>query len=210
MAKKRLSPGRHRVEAWIYGVINPLAEALERESVLGRGRSPTYRWRTYSLERILSLRGYLSRGAVLILEDLASENRDFLKLERRHDALVERLRAAAHVTFKALVENAEFRAFVEKHFSKVSDDSEFVHSDVAEDLVNDVPEYVNAKAGRYQHVWNRCLPELKALRQRFQYDELEASLAGLRQGSERMLAELVALRSKLVQEFDVPPAPIGL
>lgn len=210
MTKKKLTPGRHRVEAWIYGVINPLAEAVEREGMLGLGRAPTYRWRTYTLERILPFRGYLSRGAVLILEDLASHDRGFLKLEKRHDALVELVRSAAQRVFNVAVKDPEFRSFVEKHFTEIFDGSDFMHSDVAQDLANDVSELVNAKAGTYPYLWNQRLPELKKLRQRFHYGELVAALEKLHVGSELILQELVELRAELVQEFDVPPAPLGL
>lgn len=211
MTKKKLPPpGRHRVEAWIYGVINPLAEALEREHMLCLGHVPTYRWRTLNLERILPFRGYLSRGAILILEDLASHDRGFVKLEKRHDALVELVRSSAQRVFGAAVNDPEFRSVVEKHFAKIFDGSDSMYSDVAEDLVNDNSERINARAGTYEDIWNQRLPDLKKLRQRFHYSDLNAALQKLRVDSERMLRELVELRTSLVQEFDVPPAPLGV
>lgn len=210
MAIMKLPPGRNRVEAWIYGVINPLAEALEREVTLAGLHRPTYRWRTESLERILPLRGYLSRGAVLILEDLVSQRPEFKRWENDHDASVEVLRRSAHRAFEALVNAPDFRSLVEQHFSAVSEGSDQMDQDVAEDLVNDAATTVNPRKGSYGEAWNRQLQSLQALREPSFYPDLLAALEHLHETSQHTLTACIELRSELVQEFDVPPAPLTL
>ncbi len=210
MVIMKLAPGRNRVEAWIYGVINPLAEAIEREVTLAGLHRPTYQWRTESLERILPLRGYLSRGAILILEDLVGQRPEVKRWESNHDACVEVLRRSAQKTFEALVHAPAFRSLVEEHFSAVSDGSDQICEDVAEDLVNDAAEMVNPKKGSYRETWNRHLESLQALREPAFYPDLLAALEHLREASQHTLAACIELRSELVQEFDVPPAPLGL
>ena len=118
--------------------------------------------------------------------------------------------SAAQRVFNAAKKDTEFQSFVEKHFAKIFDGSDFMHSDVAQDLVNDRAELINANGGTYGDIWNQCLPDLKKLRQRFHYNDLNAALQKLRVDSERMLRELVEMRAGFVQEFDVPPAPLGV
>lgn len=199
-------PGERRVEAWIYAVINPLEEALEREALHGESRVPSYRWRTDDLERLRPLRYYLSRSAALILDDLATYYPAIRDLERRHDALLSELKQRAKQLFAALIENESFREFADQHFQKVSA-SESRVTEVAESLVNDDPEFVDASEG-YPEAWNRALPELKRLREEAGYEPLRAALIELETQSDGMRAELIKLRAKLVEEFQVPPAPL--
>ncbi|MHB8875098.1 MAG: hypothetical protein ACYC8T_15540 [Myxococcaceae bacterium] len=200
-------PGPRRVEAWIYGVINPLEEALEREALDGRRRVPSYRWRSDSLENLLPLRQYLSRSAAVILDDLATYHPPIIEMEEDHDTFLSELRRRAKQVFEELVANQAFRTFVEQNFRKVCDPKSMVN-DVAEDLVNDDPEFVDVNEGSYREVWNRTLGDLKKLRGQAAYEPLRTALVELETRSDEMRQELLQLRAQLAEDFDVPPAPL--
>ncbi len=209
MAKRPARPGPRRVEAWLYGVINPLTEALERESTLAGLKTPTFRWRTHSLERILPIRDYLSRGGVLILEDLLRYERSVSRIEREHDEVVERLRATATQLFQALTEDPVFREFSKRGFSKYAENPETLVQEVAEGAVNDVPAIVNARPGTWAFAWNENLVQTHVARAEAGYPALEKALAALHHASEKSNAAFEKLRVELVEAFDVPPAPLS-
>ena len=200
-------PGPRRVEAWIYGVINPLEEALEREALDGRRRVPSYRWRSDSLESLLPLRQYLSRSAAVILDDLATYHPRIIEMEKNHDTLLSDLRMRAKQVFEVLVANETFRAFVEHNFTKVCNPESMVN-EVAEDLVNDDPAFVDVNEGSFREVWNRTLDHLKKLREQAGYEPLRSALVELETRSDEMREELRQLRAQLAEDFDVPPAPL--
>lgn len=200
-------PGPRRVEAWIYGVINPLEEALERESLDGRRRDPGYRWRTDSLENLLALRGYLSRAASVIMDELVSFHPSLVELEKKHDELLGRIKAAATTTFEALCESSEFQAFVTSRFAEVCEPKTMLQM-VAEDVVNDEAASVDSVEGSYRHVWKESRKELMKLREQSNYLPLRSALRDLEEESERMRGQLLALRSQLSEEFDIPPASL--
>lgn len=153
------------------------------------------------------MREYLPRSAGLILDDLASCHPLVRDLERSHDEGVRAVVSSAKVLFDALVANGEFRAFAEQHFVGVNE-PESVVNDVAEDLVNDDPEFVDPKVGTYREGWNRALDRLKAFRAEANYEPLSAALKDVEGRAERAKDELTRLRARLVEEFDVPPAPV--
>ena len=200
-------PGPRRVEAWIYGVINPLEEALERESLDGRRRDPGYRWRTDSLENLLALRSYLSRSAVVIMDELLSFHPALVELEKKHDALLGRIKQAATATFDSLCENPEFQALVKSRFAQVCEPETMLQM-VAEDVVNDEAASVDFVEASYRHVWKETRQELMQLREQSNYLPLRSALRELEEESDQMRSQLLALRAQLSEEFDIPPASL--
>lgn len=141
------------------------------------------------------------------MEDLASYFPRVLELEHAHDARLSELTAEAKRVFEALLRDQRFVAVARGHFASVCAPDTLL-TEVAQDLVNDDPEVVTAPSGSYRAAWNRALPELRKLREEAGYAALSAALESLRTGSDGMRDELVALRTRLVEEFDVPPAPL--
>lgn len=205
---QKSKPGRNRVEAWIYGVINPLTEALERERNLTGLRIASYNRRSESLDRINLLRGYLSRGAVLILDDLIRSEKRIVRVEKTHDARVLTLADSAHAAFLALVNDAAFVRFATRAFSSVADDKRSVHLDVAEDLVNDKARKLGVVAHSYDALWNRNLEKLVSMQPTAEFTVLRRNLRTVCESSEKSLDFFEGLRVDLVEEYDVPPAPL--
>lgn len=200
-------PGRNRVEAWIYGVINPLEEAVESEALAGLRRDPSFRSRGSGLESLLRFRRYLTRSGALILDDLSTYHPAIKDTEKRHDLLIAELEWEAKRLFDRLSANQDFQTFVEENFKQVCAPDSMLR-EVTEDLVNDTSEIVDPNEGSYSEAWNRALPSLKKFRSEAGYEALERKLAELREQSENLRGELIRLRARLVEEFDVPPAPL--
>lgn len=200
-------PGPNRVQAWIYGVINPLEEALESEALAGRRRDASFRSRTGGLENLLRLRRYLTRSGALILDDLSTYSPAMKEFEKRHDTLIADVEWEAKKLFERLFTSKEFAGVVEKHFKEVCAPDSMLR-EVTEALVNDAAQYADPNEGSYGEAWNRALPVLEKFREEAGYQTLNAKLGELRQQSEDLRDELIQLRAKLVEEFDVPPAPL--
>lgn len=200
-------PGPNRVQAWIYGVINPLEEAVEGEALAGLRRNPSYRSRRGGLENLLPLRKYLTRSGSLILDDLATYYPAITDFEKAHDEVIGGLAWEAKKVFDRLVANEDFQRVVAEHFSSVCAPDTMLR-EVTECLVNDEAEYPDPSEGHFSDAWNRALPVLKRSRDQAGYQALEAKLRELRERSDALRDELNSLRRRLVEEFDVPPAPL--
>lgn len=207
MAATQTRPGPRRVEAWIYSVVNPLCEALDLEASVAGLKNPTFLWRTKRLELLRPLRMHLTRPGVLIFDDLLRVRPGLRKLEREHDRLIDRTQAAARKAFDSLVSDEKFCTFVEAKFSNVTAPESRV-PDTAEDLVNDRPETVG-RTGLYEETWNRHLAELKRFRASRDFRLLAKSLDDLQEGVEEARGTLETLRNNLVDEYQLPPAPMA-
>ena len=191
-------PGRNRVEAWIYGVINPLEEAVEIEALAGLRRDPTFRSRGVGLENLLRFRKYLTRSGALILDDLSTYHPPIKETEKRHDELIAELEWEANSLFKRLSANPDFQTFVEQNFKDVCAPDSMLR-EVTENLINDTAESVDPNEGSFSEAWNRSLPSLKKFRKEAGYQALESKLAELREHSENIRGELMRLRAQLVE-----------
>jgi hypothetical protein len=208
-SKARTEPGPRRVEAWIYGVINPLCEAVVYEQHLALVRKLTFRWRTGRLEAIRPFRLHLTQAGALILEDLEREHPEVGREELRHDEAVNSLEEQAQGLFGQLQRDPRFIALVTREFSAVSSEEHRVQ-DAAEDLINDRAETINAKRNTWASTWNKNLAALKKFQSSAAFDELFEELDSFEAMLSRTSKVLIGLRNRLVEQYDVPPAPIGL
>ena len=205
---KAPEPRINRITAWIHGVINPLEEVLEREALNGRRRVASFQWRSEAIESPRYLRSYFSRAGGILLEDLATYFPRIVELEKVHDALVPEITRLAKGVFDALIEDKNFTSFVEENFRKVCDPKTMI-KDVACDLVNDDPEFVEVEENSYRDVWNHALPSLHTFRETAGWQPLRSALKTLEEQSEAIRDELLKLRNVLAHKFDVPPAPLN-
>ena len=104
MTTKPKKPKPNKVRAWIWGVLNPILDGLERQaSLLDRGNL-TWRHRTGELEYLFAPEDYLDRNGRDNLDDMYRFDRAQELRERftRHRQLLENAARACKVAFESL------------------------------------------------------------------------------------------------------------
>jgi len=222
--------GSPRVAAWIHAVLNPWVDAVENElAILGRGGT-TWRYLPRRLEFILPMKDYVAVAHHTLDDYLRARPESKPKVEEhdRHRDDLERAACGAH---DELVKRPEFRSLVADRLRKFTTTApvrgnprarvkvapeqqrpnpasgvrEFP-SLVAERIINQVqelPEYYTDHA-----FWNLYRGDFLAMRHGRAFETLDASHAGL-EGFNRIFRDtLKDWRFALLEEYDVPPAPL--
>lgn len=211
------SPGRKsaRVKAWLYAVVNPWIDILEFENRFLATRGVSFRQHNRNLEHLTPIRQHLAPGAELIMDDLERWRPEVADWEKSHDAAIDRVARLAAEAFDAILNNVAIEVpLLVSQFTPglkdFDDDPELFKKFMTQYLVNNVsPDLPREYTGHA--FWNsnsvhslllkhRQGPAIEAL------DEASAELVRL---NERAKQNLVDLRWGLVDEFDIPPAPLG-
>jgi hypothetical protein len=204
-----------RVAAWIYSVINPVAELLEREVALLEAANLTWRAGTSRCQFIRPIREYVEATQWPNYQDFCVENVELSQGFTRHDENVERIEALAAGAFRALLDSRLFTQLLDQHTQTLYADAALegqgqskseIYRVAAENVVNNVkelpPHYVYAK------LWNAISPKLFPWKHG-EMDLLLAQEGALAQFSLQLVERLRELRLKLVREHDVPAASVA-
>ncbi|MFH0901472.1 MAG: hypothetical protein V2A73_12665 [Pseudomonadota bacterium] len=217
MAATKKKPGKRspRVRAWVYGVLNALIDALEREhDFLSRGNLT---WRHYSgrAEYILLPEEYLDPAGQTNLEDVENYYPEVKSALQTHRQLLTAARDAAATAHKSLVQDSAFHAAVTREIDRykvakpsapyLSESPDAILRLAAERVVNeirDLPDhYTDAD------FWNFAATALTT----FSSSEIPARARVAREALAQHTVELVQLlrelRTRLCDDFDIPPAP---
>ena len=223
MSKKRSTlPRKHsqRVAAWIYAVVNPILEALQRElDLLSRGNL-TWRSNIGRCAVILPVQEYVDSSQWPNYFDFLADNPDFQSSFQSHDTALERLNTIAQEVYDWLLKSDEFsvtvRGLVDIYEEKRASDPQappsLIHMQtdlpkvVAENLINNVQalpdHYVISK------FWDNAAKSLLQFRSLPEFQPLHSAKEGLGNTSLQLKATLEDHRLALSRKFDVPAAPI--
>ena len=216
-------PKKHsqRVAAWIYTVINPVLEGLERELKLLSTGNLTWRYYSQRCEFIRPIQEYVERTqwpnySDFLLEDENSACRDAF---RSHDEAVEALNNSASALYSWLVSSPQLTRAVSLSLSeyeaKRASDPRYtdlmqLQADlpklIAEYLINNVQtlpdHYVVSK------FWSLTSNNLLAIRDLNVFHPVQERAQLLEQCSQKVKAQLEVRRLEFSRSFDLPAAPI--
>jgi hypothetical protein len=212
-----------RVAAWIYAVVNPIIDSLQREiSLLEMGNLT---WRAYSgrSEMIRTIQEYVDSTQWPNYQDFLAEHPRsvFIPGFKQHDSEVDALNNVAHALFARLLSWPAFLDLVQSGLTAyenrrstlgprakpIEEMGEGVKEELAQYLVNNVQElpahYVISS------FWNsEGRARLASLRSESTFRPLLQSVKNLLQHSAKLKHALESHRLNLAREYDVPAAPV--
>lgn len=216
--------GSRRVEGWIYGVINPILDALPTEISFLDSGNVTWRFLWRKLEFIRPVKDYLSPQGSHILTDLERSQKDVPDPLRRHDDLVRALADSAAHFHDALVASPDFEQTVwrsVKEFAAQEDAQslttrvepwgafrrEQFPSLVAEHVVNCTreipPHHTDA---RFWEAFGKRFLEFRTNEACRRLDDVRTALTDY---DRHLHAWLENKRFELCEEYDIPAAPLS-
>jgi len=219
--------GSDRVRAWVYAVINPWADSLALENNVLEAGSVSYRWHRRDFEHLRPIRDHLLRGTDLILDDLIryyDPGRVPLPFrdgpgewQKQHDGQLACLRLAAQKAFDELNARRDLTEELQRAAAETSDlvkkadlegaELERYRGQLTERILNNATnlsrDYSDAE------FWNQHRQRFIRYRDGAHVASMDSEREKLRAMNEEHAQKLSELRSKIVDEFDIPPAPWG-
>jgi hypothetical protein len=218
-AKTKPEKGSERVKAWVYAILNPVIEALRRETGLLKSSNLSWRFHTKRCEYIRPVEELIDPSHLPILDDLLAEDPILQERFREHASEISRLEESAARFFQGLIQAAPFREQVSRcleEYSVAVRASNPTYPDL--DAVSRTPEYVaeylvnNIKSLPRHHTmyafWQRFEPEFSEFKKRETFTRTGEAAGRLSRVSERLQSDLESLRLTLCREYDIPAAPI--
>ncbi len=224
-------PHSRRVEAWIYGAINPLIDGIRREVFLLDKGNLSWRWYSRSCEYIRPIPEYIESSQRPNYDDFLGDplNAAFTGRLDGHDRLVRDVEGKAKRFFDGLMQSNLFReqvkASLEEYESRVSTKPQYPSLDsTAEDLPKYVAEYlINRREllpyhytmhkfwEEYRRKFESYLAgESEPYQERQSFRELGQASDALKNLSTTLLNDLEEHRRLLCSKYDIPAAPIAV
>jgi hypothetical protein len=209
-----------RVAAWIYAVINPIVDALDRELRILDAENLTWRSNLGRCELIRSTQEYVDVGQWPNFHDFEAEHSLFLKTFGQHDSDLKLVNERAQQVYDWLVSWDEFSGAVGKLLDKYEAAGPSIGPQApsfnnsrpelpkmaAENVINNIQ---NLPAHYlFAPFWNLAAKDLLPFRNLPRFEVLHDARAGLREISSGLKLGLEDLRLSLSRKFDVPAAPI--
>jgi hypothetical protein len=209
-----------RVAAWIYAVINPIVDALERELTIFDTENLTWRSNLRRCESIHSIQEYVDVGQWPNFRDFEAEHNLFLETFGQHDADLKLLNDSARQAFDWLISQPDFsqeiarlmedyeaaRSSVSPQVPRFTDSRPELSKMAAENVINNIPtlpvHYLFAP------FWNLAAAHLLPFRNLPEFDSLHGARGKLRELSSGLKQGLEDQRLKFSRKFDIPAAPI--
>jgi len=212
-----------RVAAWIYAVLNPVIESLQRELSLLDSGNLTWRPQTGRCETIRSIQEYVDPAQWPNYQDFLAEHRNspIVPGFDQHDSDLARLNALAQVVFSDLTSRTEFLAGVNEALDRYEGlrDSLGPQAPVLTHTRGDLPrmaaEYLinNAQSLPSHYVisafWNSVGKNLLSFRNHPVFEPLHRSEGRLSVISAKLKAASEDYRLDLSRNYDVPAAPVS-
>lgn len=208
-----------RVAAWIYVVLNPIIEHLQRESELLDRGNLTWRFSSGRCEFIRIVQEYVDSTQWPNYYDFLAEHSVFVKAFRQHDEHLEKLNLSAAQTFDWLLSLHEFSATVQRLANQFNDqpmsrtfpgaslgsqnDLEKYCAEYLIDNLRELPSHYSL-AG----FWNSSNTPLLGFRNLPRFKLLEKATEQLQLSSRKVKQAVESRRLSLSREFDVPAAPV--
>lgn len=216
--KERAGPPSIPVlSGWVHAVFPQLLEGLAQEEHFLKNRNPTWRYRMGSCEFVRPLAEYMQHQQEPLLDQFLRQNPHIAETAESHDHQLSLVEAKATALHTALLCVDDFLALVNKVESEFPDwrgasPTEEGPSVLAECAVNwthiSSPQGTTHSAAWREHgpeVLNLCRAH-SSTQQRF--DELQSEIASLSGTSLVLQSSLTSLRTRLTEEFEVPPVSV--
>jgi len=215
-------PKKHsqRVAAWIYTVINPIVEGLQRELELLDSGNLSWRFYSHRCEFIRPVGEYVDGNQEPNYSDFLVENTKYRQRFKSHDSNLDAVNNSASALFGALISNPQFLEAVESSFrayekarqrdplapdlsSTRNDDTKYA----AEYLINnyrDLPSHYSLAK-----FWKAASDAMHLFRSSSGlFGPVQENTRILKRESERLASDLESLRRDFSRRFDLPAAPI--
>ena len=211
-----------RVAAWIYAVMNPIINSLEREiSFLDSGNLT---WRAYSrrCEMIKTIKEYVDSTQWPNYDDFLAEHDKsaFVPAFKHHDSDLEALNNSALALFGRLLSLPDFLSSLDaalanyesQRASLAPQAPSLIHTakDVREEVTQHVINNVQKLPSHYviASFWNEVGSNLLSFRNRPEFQPLHKVRNGLLEHSAKLKKVLESHRLTLSRRHDVPAAPV--
>jgi hypothetical protein len=209
-----------RVAAWIYAVINPIADGLDRELRVLDAENLTWRSNLGRCEFIHSIQEYVEVGQWPNFQDFQTEHSLFLKIFSEHDTDLKLVNENGQRVFDWLVTRPEFSAVIRERMEAYEAASptsgpqapRFNNSRpellklAAENVINNIPTLPTHYL--FAPFWNFASTQLLPFRNLPEFDPLHDARGKLREISSSLKQGLEDLRLSFSRKFDIPAAPI--
>jgi hypothetical protein len=211
-----------RVAAWIYVVINPIIDSLQRELSFLESGNLSWRSRTNKCEFLRTIQEYVESTQWPNFQDFMAEHKAsaFIPGFKQHDSTLERLNTAAREVFVWLINSKTFldsfdTALAQYESQKASlgpqaqslvDMKTMVRDEAAEHVINNtsmLPSHYVISS-----FWNSSGRNLLLLRNIPEFQPLHHSRNSLLGNSARLKTVLESYRLSLSRKYDVPAAPV--
>jgi hypothetical protein len=222
MSNTRSTFSKHksrRVAAWIYVVLNPVIELVQRELDLLNRRNLTWRFAGGRCEFIRVIQEYVDSMQWPNYDDFLAEHTVFVSGFKLHDELVEQLNTSSARIYDWLISDYDFVETVKKLAAQYNDQPmsrTFPGASVRseEELVKYCAEYlINNLRELPSHYslsgfWNSSNAPLLGFKNKPPFKPLELTSQNLQLHSGKLKVDLESRRLSLSREFDVPAAPV--
>jgi|SRR5882762_1908590 len=211
-----------RVAAWIYVVINPIIDSLQRELSFLNSGNLTWRSRTSQCELIKTIQEYVDPGQwpnyqVFVVEYKASA---FIPGFKNHDSYLDKVNTAAKEVFVWLLNSNTFvnmfEAALKQYESQrpsmgvpaqsLVDSQKDAREETSQHIINNtqnLPSHYVLSA-----FWNLTGRNFLALRNAPEFLPLHRSKDKLLENSAKLKQALEHVRLHLSRDYDVPAAPV--
>lgn len=214
-------PKRHsqRVAAWIYTVINPVWEGLQREIELLERGNATWRYFSKRCELIRPVQEYVDSTQWPNYSDFLVENPGFKDSFRSHDEALQALNNSADILFGWLLSFAQFNDKLELCVKDYADrrasdplapdlanSNEELRKSAAEYLINNIqnlPQHYT-----FSKFWALASSRMFELANLNNFEPLRSAAGRLKNISQHLKADLEDHRLSLSRKYDLPAAPI--
>jgi hypothetical protein len=218
---KTLHEGQsRRVAAWIYAVINPMVDSLQRELSLLEVENLTWRSSSGRCEIIKLIQEYVDPRQWPNYSDFLADNSLFLKTFELHDADVQSLNSQAKKIYDWLLSWDQFsttvaellhsyenqRASIGPQAPSFSNSRSDLPKVAAENIINNIPTLPSHYL--FAPFWNFASKSFLVFRGLPEFQPLHTSRAELTEISSALKAALEDHRLSLSRKFDVPAAPV--
>ena len=222
VTKTQASPkDSKRVESWVYGVLNPLVDAVAREVVFLEEGNLT--WRNYSrhCEQIRPVVEYIAGDQLPVYGDfLANEQAGFKDRFVEHDRKLAATEAAATDAYHVLIEPEAFEKQIEKSIEEFESRANSRKPSYRESLIPTAESLARAVAELlinraddlpYHHSTEKFWQDYREQFQRFRKDPafgaLNRAATAFKESSKLLRDNLVSHRLYLCHSYDIAPAP---
>ena len=208
-----------RVAAWIYVVLNPVVEFLQREVELLERGNLTWRFTSGRCEFVRVVQEYVDSTQWPNYYDFVAEHPVFVKGFKQHDDHSEKVNSSAAQTYDWLLSLHDFSETVKKLASQYNDQpmsrtfpggslgsGEELVKYCAEYLINNLRELPSHYA--LSGFWNSSNLPLLTFRNTPRFKPLERVTEQMLASSNRLKSALESRRLSLSREYDVPAAPV--
>ncbi len=211
-----------RVAAWIYAVINPIIDSLQRELLLLDSGNLTWRPHTGRCEMIRTIQEYVDSTQWPNYQDFLAEHPRsfFIPGFEHHDSDLRKLNTVAQELFNWMPSSKEFLDSVDAALETYESQraSLGLQAPSLTDIHKDVPKMAaeflinNAQILPSHYVisafWNFAGKNLIAFRNLPEFQPLRRSKDSLGEISAKLKQALESYRLSLSRGYDVPAAPV--